>query len=85
MLVFVWHGQLPRLPTTLLDWILCKLKRLTAKRLPKEPLVLLSKGAITNANPYAIYAVRFERDMRFAPANPAMADMKSHAAAGSGT
>ena len=34
---------------------------------------------------HRIYAVRFDRDRRFAPANPAIADMKSHAAAGSGT
>ena len=34
---------------------------------------------------HIIYAVRFERDRRFAPANPAMADINNHAAAGSGT
>ena len=31
------------------------------------------------------YALPLDRDRRFAPANPAIADMKSHAAAGRGT
>ena len=69
----------------LLHWILCKLRRVTAKRLPKEPLVILTAGAISNTKSYAVYAVRFDLAMRFAPANPAMADINNQAAAGSGT
>ena len=55
------------------------------KTAPEGPLVLLTTGATTNAKSYAVYAVRFDLAMRFAPANPAMADMNNHAAAGSGT
>ena len=70
------HGILTRFSVLIL-WV--------KKRPPKEPLVLLTTGATTNAKSYAVYAARFERDIRFAPAKPAMADMNNHAAAGSGT
>ena len=51
------------------------------KTAPKEPLVLLSEGATTNAKSYAVYAVRLDLAMRFAPAKPAMADINNQAAA----